>query len=223
MSFAANLDALLSRLNITQEELAKAAGVSPGAVSGWKNGANPRKSVIARLCSEYDLTEDDLLSDASGLAAKAARAASAPAFANVPLVAGVNPKVEKITTKQFVTAPADLLKNRPNAYAVVVKDDGMSQVLPVGSHAIIDPDEPVPENGSIVAFKMEDFQAVDFLWTSGHRILFRKWYVGVSHIMLSPRSYREKIEDTVMRLEDAASSIELLGTVVWFQSTGKLG
>ena len=37
--------------------------------------------------------------------------------------------------------------------------------------------------------------------------------------MLTPQSYREKIEDLVMRLEDADSMIEILGGVVWFQSS----
>ncbi len=222
MGFAENLNALISTLNITQEEVAKAAGVTPGAVTGWRNGSRPRRGALAKLCEAYDVSEDDLLSDSYGLASKRKQETDNSELATIPVIEGVNPRIEIKSARQFIKVPSSTVAGRPNAYAVVVKDDGMSQKIPVGSHAVIDPDEPVPPNGSVVAFKMEDFQSVNVLWTSGHRILFRKWYVGITHLMLSPRSYREKIEDIVMRLEDAEGSIELLGTVVWFQAAGSL-
>lgn len=221
MGFAENLNALITARKITQEEVAKAAGVTPGAVTGWRNGSRPRRGALANLCAAYGLSEDDLLSDGYGLASKGSKGQGSE-LVTIPVIPGVNPRIEAISAKQFIKVPASAVAGRPNSYAVLVKDDGMSQKIPVGSHAVIDPDEPVPSNGSVVAFKVDDFQSVDVLWTSGHRILFRKWYVGVSHLMLSPRSYREKVEDIVMRLEDAAASIELLGTVVWFQSSGSL-
>ena len=76
-----------------------------------------------------------------------------------------------------------------------------------------------PRTARPVAFKFIDLQSINHLWTSGERIQFRQWFVGVSHLMLTPQSYREKVEDLVMRLEDADSMIELLGSVVWFQSS----
>lgn len=220
MSFAENLSALLNLRGLTQEEVAKAAGVTPGAVTGWRNGSRPRKAALENLCASYGLTQDDLLSDSFGLASKVETRDLDSLQIPVPLIEGIDPSREMGRASRFIAVPASALRNRPNAYAITVKDDGMSQKIPVGSHAVIDPDEPVPRNGSVVAFKITDFQSVDVLWTSGHSILIRKWYVGVSHVMLSPRSYREKVEDIVLRLEDAASSIELLGTVVWFQSAG---
>lgn len=222
MSFKDNLDILIEQQGITQEELARIAGVTPGAVTGWRNGSTPRKRAIAHICDNFNLTEDDLLSDTSGLAARQKHSASEQEQVRVPLIAGVHPEREVLAAQEFVSVPAEVVAGKPHAYALVVKDDDMSQMFPVGSHAIINPDEPVPENGSPVAFKMQDFQSVDVLWTSGHRILFRLWYVGVTHLMLSPRSYRNQLEDIVMRLEDAASSIELLGTVIWFQAARPL-
>ena len=220
MSFANNLSALLSMRGLTQEEVAKAAGVTPGAVTGWRNGSRPRRTALEKLCVAYGLTEDDLLSDSIGLASKAKLNVISTNHISVPLIEGINPRLETRRASRFITVPESAVKGRPNAYAITIKDDGMSQKIPVGSHIVIDPDEPVPSNGSIVAFKITDLQSVDVLWTSADNILVRKWYVGVSHVMLSPRNYRNKIEDIVMRLEDAASSIELLGTVVWFQSAG---
>lgn len=220
MSFADNLMALINQRGLTQEEVAKAAGVTPGAVTGWRNGSRPRRGALQNLCKSYKLSEDDLLSETIGLAAKSQPSDIDSTQIPIPLIDGVNPKQEVKNATRFIAVPASALVNRPNAYAITVKDDGISQKIPVGSHAVIDPDEPVPHNGSIVAFKIIDLQSVDVLWTSGDRVLLRKWYVGVSHLMLSPRSYREKLEDIVMRLEDAESTIELLGTVIWYQSSG---
>lgn len=36
---------------------------SSGTVTGWSNGAIPRKSVIFKLCRYFDVTEDQLFSD----------------------------------------------------------------------------------------------------------------------------------------------------------------
>lgn len=70
MGLPENLDALLVKHDITQETVARIAGVTPGAVTGWRKGSRPRKDALLRLEKFFGLTEDDLLSDAHGLAAK---------------------------------------------------------------------------------------------------------------------------------------------------------
>ena len=218
MSFIDNLDALIRQRGLTQEEVARAAGVTPGAVTGWRNGSTPRRGAIQRLCDSFGLVEDDLLSDSVGLRAKS-REAMRAGQTSIPLVAGINPEREAKSAQRFVEVPSHVVEGRPHAYALVAKDDGMSRVIPVGSHVVVDPEDLCPENGTPIAFKFIDLQSIDQLWTSGERIQFRLWYVGVTHLMLTPQSYREKIEDLVMRLEDADSMVEILGSVVWFQSS----
>ena len=70
MGLPENIDALLVKHDITQEALARIAGVTPGSVTGWRKGSRPRKEAIARLCDYFNITEDDLISDHYGLAAK---------------------------------------------------------------------------------------------------------------------------------------------------------
>lgn len=218
MSFIDNLNALIEQRGLTQEEVARAAGVTSGAVTGWRNGSTPRRGAIQKLCSAFGLNEDDLLSESVGLQAKAREATSSGQTA-IPLISGINPEREARAAQRFIEVPSRVVEGRPNAYAVTVKDDGMSRVIPVGSHVVIDPEDLCPENGTPVAFKFIDLQSINHLWTSGERIQFRQWFVGVTHLMLTPQSYREKVEDLVMRLEDADSMIEMLGSVVWFQSS----
>lgn len=70
MGVPENIDALLVKFDINQDGLARIANVAPSAVSRWRKGARPRMSAIKNICDELGLTEDDILSDVAGLAAK---------------------------------------------------------------------------------------------------------------------------------------------------------
>ena len=70
MGLPENIDALLVKFEITPEQLARVADVNPSSVSRWRKGADMRKAQRERICDYFGLTEDDLLSTASGLAAK---------------------------------------------------------------------------------------------------------------------------------------------------------
>ena len=70
MGLPENIDALLVKYEITPEQLARVADVNPSSVSRWRKGADMRKAQRERICEYFGLTEDDLLSTASGLAAK---------------------------------------------------------------------------------------------------------------------------------------------------------
>ena len=43
MGIPENIDALLVKYDITQDHLARIAGVTSGAISGWRKGSTPRK------------------------------------------------------------------------------------------------------------------------------------------------------------------------------------
>ena len=70
MGLPENIDALLVKFQITQEQLARVADVHPSSVARWRRGSQMRKSSIDRICGYFGLTEDDLLSTENGLAAK---------------------------------------------------------------------------------------------------------------------------------------------------------
>lgn len=215
MGIPENIDALLFKFDITQEALARIAGVAPSSVNGWRNGAVPRKNAIERMCKALEISRDDIMSDEYGLAAKEhGRYAMpdgampvVPSSATVPLLtlgrvhAGAMTDEEEVAHR--VEVPASVCENHPRAFALEVEGDCMDRVIPEGSHVLVDPDRE-PGNGSIAVVETESYSAV-----------MRRWYRGSSTLMLTADSHAEQ-EDMVFGPEDGP--VRVVGTVVWWQA-----
>ncbi len=219
MGLPENIDALLVKHDLTQEALARIAGVTPGSVTGWRKGSRPRKEAISRLCEYFNISEDDLVSDHYGLAAKEhGRYAMpdgampvVPSSATVPLLtigrvhAGAMTDEEEVAHR--VEVPASVCENHPRAFALEVEGDCMDRVIPEGSHVLVDPDRE-PGNGSIAVVETEAYRAV-----------MRRWYRGSSTLMLTADSHAEQ-EDMVFGPEDGP--VRVVGTVVWWQAPAEM-
>lgn len=219
MGLPENIDALLVKHDLTQEALARIAGVTPGSVTGWRKGSRPRKEAISRLCEYFNISEDDLISDHYGLAAKEhGRYAMpdgampvVPSSATVPLLtigrvhAGAMTDEEEVAHR--VEVPASVCENHPRAFALEVEGDCMDRVIPEGSHVLVDPDRE-PGNGSIAVVETEAYSAV-----------MRRWYRGSSTLMLTADSHAEQ-EDMVFGPEDGP--VRVVGTVVWWQAPAEM-
>ncbi|MEF2856427.1 MAG: XRE family transcriptional regulator [Collinsella intestinalis] len=219
MGLPENIDALLVKHDLTQEALARIAGVTPGSVTGWRKGSRPRKEAISRLCEYFNISEDDLISDHYGLAAKEhGRYAMpdgampvVPSSATVPLLtlgrvhAGAMTDEEEVAHR--VEVPASVCENHPRAFALEVEGDCMDRVIPEGSHVLVDPDRE-PGNGSIAVVETESYSAV-----------MRRWYRGSSTLMLTADSHAEQ-EDMVFGPEDGP--VRVVGTVVWWQAPAEM-
>lgn len=215
MGIPENIDALLVKFDITQEALARIAGVAPSSVNGWRNGAVPRKNAIERMCKALEISRDDIMSDEYGLAAKEhGRYAMpdgampvVPSSATVPLLtigrvhAGAMTDEEEVAHR--VEVPSSVCENHPRAFALEVEGDCMDRVIPEGSHVLVDPDRE-PGNGSIAVVETEAYRAV-----------MRRWYRGSSTLMLTADSHAEQ-EDMVFGPEDGP--VRVVGTVVWWQA-----
>ena len=81
MGVPENIDALLERFDITQETLARIAGVSRSSVSNWRRDQMPRLGAVNKICEHFGLTWDDIMSNSLGLAARAASATIEPSAA----------------------------------------------------------------------------------------------------------------------------------------------
>lgn len=219
MGLPENIDALLVKHDLTQEALARIAGVTPGSVTGWRKGSRPRKEAISRLCEYFNISEDDLISDHYGLAAKEhGRYAMpdgampvVPSSATVPLLtlgrvhAGAMTDEEEVAHR--VEVPASVCENHPRAFALEVEGDCMDRVIPEGSHVLVDPDRE-PGNGSIAVVETEAYRAV-----------MRRWYRGSSTLMLTADSHSEQ-EDMVFGPDDGP--VRVVGTVVWWQAPAEM-
>lgn len=213
MGIPENIDALLVKFDITQEALARIAGVAPSSVNGWRNGAVPRKNAIERMCQALEITRDDIMSDEFGLAAKehgrvpsgampvAASSATVPLLAIGRVHAGAMTDEEEVSHR--VEVPASVLSRHPRAFALEVEGDCMDRVIPEGSHVLVDPDRE-PGNGSIAVVETDSYQAV-----------MRRWYRGSSTLMLTADSHSEQ-EDMVFGPDDGP--VRVVGTVVWWQA-----
>ena len=216
MGVPENIDALLVKHDITQEALARIAGVTPGAVTGWRKGSKPRGDAVARICQYFNITSDVLLSDSYGLAAKehgrfSGLPVRADGDATVPLVTlgsvHAGPFSEEGETERTVDVPASLLRSHPRARALVVEGDCMNRVAPDGMAVVYDPDME-PHNGSVAIVETENYDAV-----------MRRWYRGGDTLMLVADSYG-RYPDIVLTEEDGP--IRLVGTVVWVQSAKEM-
>lgn len=66
MGIRENIVDLRKRHNLTQEELAKIAGVSRGAVSQWEGGfSEPRMGAIQRIADYFGIKKSDIIEDAT--------------------------------------------------------------------------------------------------------------------------------------------------------------
>ena len=219
MGIPENIDALLVKFDITQEALARIAGVAPSSVNGWRNGAVPRKNAIERMCKALEISRDDIMSDEYGLAAKEhgryaipdGAMPVVPSSATVPLLtlgrvhAGAMTDEEEVAHR--VEVPASVCENHPRAFALEVEGDCMDRVIPEGSHVLVDPDRE-PGNGSIAVVETESYSAV-----------MRRWYRGSSTLMLTADSHAEQ-EDMVFGPEDGP--VRVVGTVVWWQAPAEM-
>lgn len=222
MGLPENIDALLVKFDINQDALARVAGVAPSSVTRWRQGAQIRKESLERICRYFSLSEDDLISDSYGLAAKEhglsapvlphgalTPVASPPAYA--PLLGRVHAgdAQEPDVLDDEIPLPANVLAGHPHAYFLQVEGQCMSRVYPEGCFILIDPDKP-PTNGSIAVVSID-----------GADYVMRRLYRGATTLVLSPDSWEDGFEDIVITADDDRS-VEFHGTVVWFQASKEM-
>lgn len=213
MGIPENIDALLVKFDITQEALARIAGVAPSSVNGWRNGAVPRKNAIEKMCQALEITRDDIMSDEFGLAAKehgrvpsGAKLPSEPRPAYAPLLGRVHAgdACEPDIIDDRIPIPYEVRSAHPDGYFLEVEGNCMSRVYHEGCHIYIDPRQQ-PRNGSVAVVSID-----------GADYVMRRLYNTGRTIVLSPDSWDDSYEDIVITGEDERT-VEYVGTVVWFQ------
>lgn len=221
MGVPENIDALLVKFDINQDGLARIANVAPSAVSRWRKGAMPRMSAIKNICDELGLTEDDILSDVAGLAAKEhnrimglpekAITPAEPRKAYLPLLGKVHAgdAQEPQVLDERISLPYEVWERHRDGYFLQVEGQCMSRVYPEGSYILIDPARR-PANGSIAVVSID-----------GADYVMRRLYRGANVLVLSPDSFDDGYTDIVVD-DPAAHTVEFVGTVVWFQPSAEL-
>nr|DAU42031.1 MAG TPA: Repressor protein CI [Caudoviricetes sp.] len=212
MSIRQNIIKLRQQYNITQEELARIAGVSRGAVSQWEGGfSEPRMGAIQKIADHFNILKSNLIED-DGMNFSRTSPAKLPisgSTATLPLRtlgkvhAGVMDDDDACDDEE-IQVPERVVLAYPDAFLLRVEGNCMDRVIPEGSHVVIAPHKE-PTNGSIVVIHDDAYEAI-----------MRRYYKGSSALMLSPDSYEEEYQDIIVH---DGQEITLIGVVVWWQAS----
>lgn len=211
MSIAKNIKRLREAHDMTQEELAKAIGMSRPAVTQWETGwSQPRMGTIEKLADFFKVSKLEIIGDDDDRAASLPEGAM-PVYssgeATVPLLTLGRVHAGELTDEEEaegrVEVPASVCSRHPRAFALVVEGSCMDRVIPEGAHVLVDPDRE-PQNGSIAVVE-----------TEGYRAVMRRWYRGSSTLMLAADSHEDQ-DDMVFGVDDGP--VRVVGTVVWWQA-----
>ena len=218
MGIPENIDALLVKYDINQDHLARIADVTPGAVTGWRKGSTPRKDAVRNICDYFNLSEDDILSENYGLAAKEygdfpgisnARPAIGMAMGLAPRLgkvhAGVLAQPDVCDEATMVSIPQFLVDEDPDCFAGSSEGDCMDKVLSVGSDLVVSRKKQPRDNSIVMA-------SVD-----GCDYIVRRLRMTANTMILSPESHNPDHEDIIIR-RDSEHSLEIPGVITWYQA-----
>ena len=218
MGIPENIDALLVKYDINQDHLARIADVTPGAVTGWRKGSTPRKDAVRNICDYFNLSEDDILSENYGLAAK--EHGDFPGISNarpaVGMVMGLAPRLGKVHAgvlaqpdvydeTTIVSIPQSLVDEDPDCFVVSSEGDCMDKVLSVGSDLVVSRKKQPRDNSIVMA-------SVD-----GCDYIVRRLRMTANTMILSPESHNPDHEDIIIR-RDSEHSLEIPGVITWYQA-----
>ena len=218
MGIPENIDALLVKYDINQDHLARIADVTPGAVTGWRKGSTPRKDAVRNICDYFNLSEDDILSENYGLAAKEygdfpgisnARPAVGMAMGLAPRLgkvhAGVLAQPDVCDEATMVSIPQFLVDEDPDCFVVSSEGDCMDKVLSVGSDLVVSRKKQPRDNSIVMA-------SVD-----GCDYIVRRLRMTANTMILSPESHNPDHEDIIIR-RDSEHGLEIPGVITWYQA-----
>lgn len=208
MGISENIDAIMAEFDIPASSIARAAGVSEASVSDWRNkGVIPRKQNIDKLCEHFGLVQDDILSDASGFAAKMARRVG-KGFVAVPLhgrVAAGTP-IEMLGVDDMSEAPSRYVDDDPGAFMVRVVGDSMNRHIHDGEYALVSPKYTEPNDRDMFLVAVNGYDAT-----------IKRVRRLANGIELMPDSYDPTYRPQVYDFnEDDTPAIKILGKVVWW-------
>lgn len=201
------LKELLRERGISQSQLAEAVGVSNGAVSLWVAGKiQPKTSSLVKIAQYLNVPVTSLLD--TGITYALIKYPSEPKKAYAPLLGRVHAGdgSEPDVLEEKVPVPYEVLKRHPQAFLLEVEGDCMNKVLPPGCLVMVDP-MMQPANRSIAVVSIEEDYIV------------RRITRGADTLLLSPESTNKVWRDVVVQND---KTVELVGTVVWYQPPEEL-
>lgn len=173
---------------------------------------------MRNICDYFNLSEDDILSENYGLAAKEygdfpgisnARPAVGMAMGLAPRLgkvhAGVLAQPDVCDEATMVSIPQFLVDEDPDCFVVSSEGDCMDKVLSVGSDLVVSRKKQPRDNSIVMA-------SVD-----GCDYIVRRLRMTANTMILSPESHNPDHEDIIIR-RDSEHSLEIPGVITWYQA-----
>ncbi len=214
MGIPENIDALLIKYDINQDCLARIAGVAPSAITRWRQGAWPRKKAIEMICEHFGLDEDDILSDAYGLAAKEHSRVDVstvkPTYSHhvVPMLGNVAAgewREVYVQDGETVSIPDEFRDSHPRAFGVKPTGHSMDLLFRDDEIALCDPDMDV-RDGSVALVGVNGDEAT----------IKRVFFAGNTIVLHAESTMVEDYPDIAINTKDPASPpVHLIGEVFW--------
>lgn len=211
MGLAENIRKFRTDADLTQAKLADLVGVTRATVTQWETGwSQPRMGAVEKLSEVLGVSMSELVDDSNIKRVPGAITPTEPRKAYLPLLGKVHAgdAQEPQVLDERISLPYEVWERHRDGYFLQVESQCMSKIYPEGSYILIDPMQR-PTNGSIAVVSID-----------GADYVMRRLYKGSSVLVLSPDSWEAGYEDIVIAGDD--HTVELVGSVVWFQASGEL-
>lgn len=211
MGLAENIRKFRTDADLTQAKLADLVGVTRATVTQWETGwSQPRMGAVEKLSEVLGVSMSKLVDDSNIKRVPGAITPTEPRKAYLPLLGKVHAgdAQEPQVLDERISLPYEVWERHRDGYFLQVEGQCMSKIYPEGSYILIDPMQR-PTNGSIAVVSID-----------GADYVMRRLYKGSSVLVLSPDSWEAGYEDIVIAGDD--HTVELVGSVVWFQASGEL-
>lgn len=207
MSVSTNIKCLREKNDMTQGQLAEKLNVARSTVTQWERGwSNPRMGMIQRIAGVFGVSVSEIVSDNPNIPDGAIAQSMPTERAYLPLLGRVHAgdAQEPDVIDDKIPVPYEIWQNHKDGYLLEVEGNCMNKVYPEGCYILVDPKKQ-PSNGSIAVVKIDE-----------ENYVMRRLFRGANTLVLSPESWDESYTDIIITNHDE-SSVELIGTVVWFQ------
>ena len=213
MAIADNIKRLRLKRDWTQEHLADLVGVTRSTVTQWETGwSQPRMGAVEKLAAAFGVSVADMVDDGQRELPRGAILPRKSKAAYAPLLGRVHagdPQDPDVVDGPMVELPESIAEAHPRAYFLEVEGDCMDRVYPEGCLILVDPDRE-PQNGSSAAVSID-----------GADYVMRRLLRTSNTMVLAPESFNPEHEDIVITAA-SGKTVELAGTVVWYQPSREM-
>lgn len=154
MGIRENILSIRKDNGLTQEQLAKIAGVSRGAVSQWEGGfSEPRMGAIQRMADYFGIKKSDIIEDRGDKPSEG--------YVDIPVLSSIaaGQPIDLENVDDTFPIPERLHMRYPDAFLYRVEGDSMNRRIPDGCLVLVDKSDREPDGHSAYAVCVNGYSA----------------------------------------------------------------